>query len=257
MRELGIVKPVHTFVTKVFGKFINPFKTAHDQAFQIEFIGNAQIKRNVQGVVVRNKRPGGGTTRNSLQNGRLHFQVSFIIQEIAHRFDDLCPFDKGVFYFIVNDQVDITLPVTLVGVGECIIHFSVFLFHDGQRPQRFRQNRKLFNVYRNFSHFGNEHKSFHANYIPDIEQTFENNIIHRFVFSGTNVITLEIELYPACMVLQFGKSSGSHNPAAHNPAGNADFLKKRVVLREFLQNFGRCGVHLIGCLRIRVDAQFY
>ena len=79
-REFRVVGAVHSFVAEVPREFKHPFEPSDDQAFQVEFIGNAQIECAVQCVVVRDEWPGGGPSRNGLQHGRVHLQPPFLVK---------------------------------------------------------------------------------------------------------------------------------------------------------------------------------
>ena len=45
--KFRVVGFIHTLVTEVFGKFIHPFKTTHNEALEVEFVGNPQIQRRI------------------------------------------------------------------------------------------------------------------------------------------------------------------------------------------------------------------
>ena len=60
------MRPVHTLVTEVTRKFEHPVKTAHDQTFQVQLVRDTQVKRDIQRVVMRDKRAGRSSSRNSL-----------------------------------------------------------------------------------------------------------------------------------------------------------------------------------------------
>ncbi len=64
--EFRIVRPVHSLVAEIFCKLINSVETANNQTFQVKLVGNAQIERNVQRVVVCFKGTGCGTAGNRL-----------------------------------------------------------------------------------------------------------------------------------------------------------------------------------------------
>ena len=167
--EFRIVGPVHAFVTEIFGKFVNAFESPYDQAFQIQFISDAEVQRNVQGIVVCDERTGGGTSRNGLENGRFHFHVTAFVEEIAHGRKYLCPFAEDVLYLSVYHEVDVPLTVPEFWVGKRIKHSAVFFFNDRQRTQGFCQHGQAFGVDGNFTHLSPEHIAFDTDKVSDVE----------------------------------------------------------------------------------------
>ena len=47
---------VHPFVAEVLRELIDAFETAHNQAFQIKFVGYAEIEGDVEGIMVGDER---------------------------------------------------------------------------------------------------------------------------------------------------------------------------------------------------------
>ncbi len=85
-------------------------------------------------------------------------------------------------------------------------------------------------------HLGGEYISFNTNDIANIQQSFKYDVVCAFVFSGADVITLKIKLDLSAGVLQLHESSSTHDPAAHDPAGNADVLKKFYIIWIIFQD---------------------
>ena len=65
-RKFRVVGAVHPFVSEIFGKLVNSFKSTHNQAFQVKFVGNSQVKRNIQRIVMCDKRTCSGSSRDGL-----------------------------------------------------------------------------------------------------------------------------------------------------------------------------------------------
>ena len=55
-RKLRVVSSIHTLVAEVLRKFIHSVKTSYNKTFQIEFVGNTHIERNIQRIVMGDKR---------------------------------------------------------------------------------------------------------------------------------------------------------------------------------------------------------
>ena len=122
------MRSVHSFISKVFREFINTVKSTNNQSFQVQFIRNSQIQRNVQSIVVRNKRSCRSATRNSLQNWSFNLHITSVVKEVSHGRKKLRSFHKNFFHIWVNHQVHITHSVTQFGVIKSIVYFSFFIY---------------------------------------------------------------------------------------------------------------------------------
>jgi len=195
--ELWVVCPVHAFVTEVLGKLVHAFKTAYDEALQVELIGNAQVEGNVQGIVVGDEGAGGRSTGYGLKNGGLHFHVASFVEEVAHGAEHQGAFAENVFDLIVDNQVDVALTVAEFGVGKGIEHFAVFFLDHRQGAQGFGQYGKFLCVDGYFTHLGTEHVAFDANKVADVQEFLEHGVVQFFVFSGADGIPGQVDLNAA------------------------------------------------------------
>ena len=175
--ELRIVGPVHAFVPEVLAEFINAVESSDNQPFQIEFIGDSQIERNVQRIVVGDERAGRCSTGYGLQDRSFNLEVSAFVEEFAHRIDDFRPIDEYLLDLRVDDQVDVSLAVAQFGIAEGVVHLSVLLLDDRQRAERFAEQFELLAVYRELSGFGQEDKSFDSYDITYVEQLLEDLVV--------------------------------------------------------------------------------
>ena len=101
--EFGIMAGRHAFVTKAAVDFEHALQTAYDQAFQIQFGRDTQVKRHIQRIVVGNERLGRRTTRNRVHHRSFYLQITFADHVVAHGLDDFAAFDKGVARFGIDD----------------------------------------------------------------------------------------------------------------------------------------------------------
>src|SRR5690606_12335329 len=134
-RELWIMRSVHSFVTEVFGKFIYPVKTTDDKTLQIGFIGDAQIQWNIQCVETGDKRTGWGTSRDGLQNRRLHLHVTRIVTKVPHSVEQSGAFKEDVAILWVDDKINIAHTIPLCRICESVERFSIGFLDNGQRTQ--------------------------------------------------------------------------------------------------------------------------
>ena len=75
-RELRIVRPVDAFVAEVVSDFVHALEAAHDQALEIQLVGDAQIERHVERVVVRDEWTRRRAAVQRLQHRRLDFEIA-------------------------------------------------------------------------------------------------------------------------------------------------------------------------------------
>ncbi len=95
--EFGVVRSVHSFIAEIAAEFVYPVETANDQPFQVQLIGNAQVKRHIERIVVCYKQGRAVVSaRNGLQYRRVHFQRALLIEEIAHGVDHFCALQEGI-----------------------------------------------------------------------------------------------------------------------------------------------------------------
>ena len=256
MRKFGVVKAVHALVAKVFRELEHPVVAAHNEAFKIELVGNAQIKGSVEGVVVGFERPRRRPAVERLQNGRFHFQIALFFQKSPHGVYQTGAFYKHVAHLRIDNQIHIALAVALFGIGKGVVGLPVFFFDNGQGAQRLAEHGERLDVYADFAHLGDEHKAGYADNVANVGQFFEYLIIEGFVFALADFVTLDIELNPPLGILQFGKRGRAHNASAHQTAGNADFLKFFGILFKLRFNLFGMNIDLKFGGRVGLDTQF-
>ena len=216
--KLGVVGAVHPFISEHFTNFIHPIKTTYNQSFEVQLIGNAQIQRHVQAVVVGLKRPSSGTSMHWLQNGGFYLKPAPLIKILAHGTDELCPLDKDLPHFGVDGHVYIALAVPQFGIGESIVHIALIIALDHrQDPQGFAQKDKFLDMDRDFSHFGAKHIAFDPNVITEVQPFFDPFVVKIFVFTRTEFIPLDEELDASGGVLDFSKGHSAFTAFGQKP----------------------------------------
>ena len=118
--EFRIVLGGDTLVAEVAVDLKNPVEAAHDQALQVKFRGNAQIKIDVEGVVVGNKGPRHRSARQGLHHRRLNFQVALRLQKVADGAHQLAPALKDGADVFIHHQVQVPLPIPDFHIGEAV-----------------------------------------------------------------------------------------------------------------------------------------
>ena len=84
------------------------------------------------------------------QHGSLHFHKALSVQITADGADDSGTFYKSILNILIHDQVDITLTITLVGIGQTVELLRKYL-------QALGQQLHFGSMYRNFTGFGFEY----------------------------------------------------------------------------------------------------
>jgi hypothetical protein len=94
------------------------------------------VQVDVQGVVVRDERPGRGAASDGVQGRRLDFEIALLVQMVTDRADDLDALQGAVEGFRCVDQIEVT-------VAETVLH----LLHAGplvwMRLQRLAEEGQL------------------------------------------------------------------------------------------------------------------
>ena len=193
-REFGVVGAVHALVAEVARELVHALEAAHDEALQVELVGDTEVHRDVQGVVMCDERTCRSATGDGLQHRCLHLEIAALVEETADAVDDAGASDEDVLHLVVDHEVHVTHTVAQFGVVEFVILHAVFLLDDGQRPQRFAQHRQFLNVYRDFAHLRAEGEAFHADEVTNVQKALEDGVIHRLVLVGADLVALDIQL---------------------------------------------------------------
>ena len=168
---------VHTFITEVLSDFVYTFKSTYNQTFQVKFAGNTHVQRNVQCVMMCNERACGCSSGDRLQDRSFYFYITFRVEVLTHRIVHFGTFQEDFFYTVVDNQVYITLAVAEFGIVKLIVSYTVLVFHDRQRTDRFRQHGQFLCMDGNFSHLCAEYETFDTDKVAQVEQTFEYYIV--------------------------------------------------------------------------------
>jgi len=88
-RELGIVLGRNPLIPEVAIDLVHTIEATDNQSLQIQFRGDSQIQRHIQGIVMSGKWPGNCATGRDLHHGRLDFQEVQRLQKTPHVGNDL------------------------------------------------------------------------------------------------------------------------------------------------------------------------
>ncbi len=104
---------------------VDAAEASDDKPLEVKLIGDPQVERYVEGVVVGDEGSRGGTSGNRLKDRGLDLEAAVLIEILAHRSDYLGPFHEGFLHLGIDDEVYITHTVALLGIGETVVHCSV------------------------------------------------------------------------------------------------------------------------------------
>ncbi len=110
--KFRIVRTVHTFVTEVTRELVNPFISPHYQSFQVKLIGNTQIQRNVQSIVMCNERASRSTSRYRLQHRSVNFKVAVAVKKVTYGLNEQSTFSERFTDFGIYHKINIPLTIT-------------------------------------------------------------------------------------------------------------------------------------------------
>ena len=120
-REFRIVGAVHALVPEVSREFIHAFESTHDKSFEVQFVGNAQIQRNIQRIVMRFEWSRRRTTGDGLQHRCVHFQPSLLIKRFPNGPDDAGSGFKRFANMGIDHEVYIAHAIPQFGIRESIV----------------------------------------------------------------------------------------------------------------------------------------
>ena len=168
---------------------------------------------------MRDERTGVGSSRYGLEYGGLHLHVAEGVEILSHGLHDAGPLDEHILDLGIDHKVHVSHTVTLLRIRECVIDLTLLLLHYRQHPERLGEHRKALGVNGELTGLGDEGIALYADEVTYIQQLLEDGIVHRLVLARTDLVALDIDLNPALGVLQLDKRGGSHDTAAHHPAG--------------------------------------
>ena len=137
-----------------------------------------------------------------LENRGLHLKISMRVEVFTHRVEHLGALDEYVLYTFIDYEVYVTLAITLLRVGECIIRLAILHLHYGERTKALGEHGDLLCVDRDLAHLGAEHVAFDSDEVAYVKKFLEDNVIHILVFTRTEVVAAYVHLYSSVGILK-------------------------------------------------------
>ena len=129
-----LFRSVHALVAEDAADLIHALHAADDQALEGQLGRDAHVHVDIERIVVGNERTRGRAAGNGVEDGGLDLDIAHIVQIIPQMLDELRADDEVALDLGVHDQVDITLTIAGLLVGQAVELL-------GQRQQGFGQEQ--------------------------------------------------------------------------------------------------------------------
>ena len=177
----------------------------YNQSLEVKLVGNTQIKRDVQGIVMSDEGTGTGASGYGLENGSLHLQIAEGVEVLPHGLHYLCPLDKHVLDLGIDHQIHVSHAVAELGVGEGVVYLPLFLLDYRQHPEGLGQDGQTPGMDGELTGLGDEGVALDTDEVAYIQQFLEYCIVHRLVLARTYLVSFDIDLNTAFGILQLNE----------------------------------------------------
>jgi len=242
--KFRVVEARKALVAKVLRDFVDAFQPAHEQALEVQLVGNAQVERHVQRMVVGGERPRGGPPVDGLKGRRLDFEVAALVEKAAHRAQKLGALAKDLAHAGVHRQVDVAPAVAEVLVRHFVEDFrfaliGLFFLRRGHRAQRLREQLEFLGAHRHLAHVGAKDRPADPHDVADVEQLGEDLVVEAL----RHLVAADVDLDGTAFVLEVEKGGAAHHADVADPPGDAPaqfavIVVAVLVLVERLQQAG-------------------
>ena len=171
------MRAVHTFVAEVTAELIHTLEASDDEALQIKLVGDTQIERDIQRVVMRDERARSSTARDRLQYGRIDLDVATLVEELAHRIEDLRTLEEDILDMAIDNEVNIALAEAELRISEAVEGLTILLLDHGQGTQCLREEGQRGGMYRNLPHLCAEDFALDTDEVADVHELLHYIII--------------------------------------------------------------------------------
>jgi hypothetical protein len=108
-------------VAEVLADLVDALEAAHDQALQVQLVGDPEVEVAVERVVVGHERPRQRPAVERLQNRRLDLEEAALVEPVPDRPHDLRAQDEQLAGLVVGDQVELAVAVARLDVLEPVV----------------------------------------------------------------------------------------------------------------------------------------
>jgi len=120
--ELRVVGEIDTLITELTTDLVDTVEASDDKLLEVKFRSDTHEHVNRKVVMEGLERFGGGTTGGHVKDRSLHLNESHVVEEGANILDHTGAGHEDITVGGVEDEVEVTLTVTRLLVGECPWH---------------------------------------------------------------------------------------------------------------------------------------
>ena len=215
-RELGVVLRVHALVAENTAYLIHAIHPADDQPLERQLGRDAHVHIDVERVVVRDERACRRAAGDGVQHRRLDLDIAHVVQIIPQMLDELRADDEVALDLGVDDQVDITLTIARLLVGQAVELL-------GQRQQGFAEQRDLLCADAHLAALCAENLAVDADDVADV--VFLEAVIVLLV----HLVLAGVELDAARLVLKIAEGDLAHAALGHHAPRDGNGLALHLV----------------------------
>jgi hypothetical protein len=197
------------FVTEDTTDFEDAVEAGDEHTFEIKFEGDTEEEVMIKGIHMGYEGFSGGATGDVVEHRSFDFGVFSIPKKLANFLNNLGPFKGTISGFGVNDEIQVSLAVNLVIIGEAVPFF-------GEGSEGFGDEGNGLGADGNFFGFSFKEGASNANDIADIE--FFKIGVGRWA----DIILGDIDLDFAIAVEEFNKSCLTHIAVNDDTSGNGE-----------------------------------
>ena len=183
------------------------------------------------------KRSCGSTARIGNEHRRFDLHEALCIEIAANCADDFRALDKGILSLGIHNEIDITLTISCIDIGQPVEFFR-------QHLQAFREQNQLRRMHGNLTGFCAEYFAFNTDNVSDVK-FFECRI-----WRLSNAVPGNINLHFSLQILNMAERSLAHDAFGHHPAGNAHRLPFQRL--KIAANFLAVMCHIVFCQSKRI-----
>ena len=134
---------VDTFVAVNAADFKDALHAADEQALEMQLERDAHVKVDIEGVMMRDKGPRGGSSGDRVKGRPLDFNESFSGERLAYRRDNLRPVEHARHGLVVVRKVDVAHTGPQFRIVEALVLVGRSLDRLAQEGQLGREDRKF------------------------------------------------------------------------------------------------------------------
>ena len=142
-RELRLVLVRDALVTEVLADLVHLLEPADDEPLEIELRRDAQVEVGIELVVVCHERLRERASVARLEHRRLDLDEAALVEVTADRSDDAAAQDEARARLLVDEQVEIALPVPRLRVDEPVVGVRQWAPRPGEHLDLVGRERRL------------------------------------------------------------------------------------------------------------------